>query len=122
LCKNFSVLTASHSLWSAGQTSADFRRPSLGGSAMPEPKPFPDRSAPAPRRPKRELVPGQRALADGLELRSYDVGALPLLQRIVERMQLRRILSEHLPRDDSRLGRRGAGAERSGKGFGSGIA
>src|SRR5262249_20191426 len=69
---------------------------------MPEPKPFPDRSAPAPRRPKRELVPGQRALADGLELRSYDVGALPLLQRIVERMQLRRILSEHLPRDDSR--------------------
>src|SRR5262249_4956864 len=69
---------------------------------MPEPKPFPDRSAPAPRRPKRELVPGQRALADGLELRSYDVGALPLLQRIVERMQLRRILSEHLPGDDSR--------------------
>ena len=69
---------------------------------MPEPMPFPDRSAPAPRRPKREVVPGKRALADGLELRSYDVGALPLLQRIVARMQLRRILSEHLPRDDSR--------------------
>ena len=69
---------------------------------MPEPKPFPDRSAPAPRRPKREVVPGKHAQADGLELRSYDVGALPLLQRIVERMQLRRILSEHLPRDDSR--------------------
>ena len=69
---------------------------------MPEPKPFPDRSAPAPRRPKREVVPGKHAQADGLELRSYDVGALPLLKRIVERMQLRRILSEHLPRDDSR--------------------
>jgi transposase len=69
---------------------------------MPEPKPFPDRSAPAPRRPKREVVPGKHAQADGLELRSYDVGALPLLQRIVERMQLRRILSEHLPRDDPR--------------------
>jgi transposase len=69
---------------------------------MPEPKPFPDRSAPAPRRPKREVVAGKHAQADGLELRSYDVGALPLLQRIVERMQLRRILSEHLPRDDSR--------------------
>src|SRR3954447_24928524 len=69
---------------------------------MPEPKPFPDRSAPAPRPPKREVVPGKHAQADGLELRSYDVGALPLLQRIVERMQLRRLLSEHLPRDDSR--------------------
>src|SRR4051812_17736473 len=69
---------------------------------MPEPKSFPDRSAPASCRPKREVVPGKHAQADGLELRSYDVGALPLLQRIVERMQLRRILSEHLPRDDSR--------------------
>ena len=69
---------------------------------MPEQKPFPDRSASAPRRPKREVAPGKHARADGLELRSYDVGALPLLQRIVERMQLRRILSEHLPRDDSR--------------------
>ena len=47
---------------------------------MPEQKPFPDRSAPAPRRPKREVVPGKHAQADGLELRSYDVGALPLLK------------------------------------------
>src|SRR3954451_23577372 len=69
---------------------------------MSEEKPVPDRSAPAPRRPKREVVPGKHAQAHGLELRSYDVGALPLLQRIVERMQLRRILSEHLPGDDSR--------------------
>src|SRR3954463_12563127 len=69
---------------------------------MSEEKPVPDRSAPAPRRPKREVVPGKHAQADGLQLRSYDVGALPLLNRIVERMQLPRILSEHLPRDDSR--------------------
>ena len=61
-----------------------------------------DRSSPSPRRPKRQVVPGKHAQADGLELRSYDVGALPLLNRIVERMQLRRILGEHLPRDDSR--------------------
>src|ERR1700722_15851234 len=61
-----------------------------------------DRSSPSPRRPKRQVVPGKHAQADGLELRSYDVGALPLLNRISERMQLRRILSEHLPRDDTR--------------------
>jgi transposase len=69
---------------------------------MPEQKPLPDRSSPAPRRSKREVVPGKHAQADGLELRSYDVGALPLLNRIVERMQLQRLLSEHLPSDDSR--------------------
>jgi transposase len=68
---------------------------------MSELKPS-DRSSPPPRRPKRQVVPGKHAQADGLELRSYDVGALPLLNRIVERMQLRRILGEHLPRDDSR--------------------
>jgi transposase len=69
---------------------------------MPEQKPVPDPSSPAPRRSKREILPGKLAQADGLQLRSYDVGALPLLKRIVERMQLQRILSEHLPRDDSR--------------------
>jgi transposase len=69
---------------------------------MPEQKPFPEPSSPAPRRSKREVVPGKHAQADGLELRSYDVGALPLLKRILERMQLQRLLSEHLPKDDSR--------------------
>jgi transposase len=68
---------------------------------MSEQKPS-DRSSFSPRRPKREVVPGKHAQADGLQLRSYDIGALPLLNRIVERMQLQRILSEHLPRDDSR--------------------
>src|SRR3954471_16538177 len=65
-------------------------------------RPVPDRSAPVPRRSRREVVPGKHAQADGLELRSYDVGALPLLQHVVARMQLQRILSDHLPRDDSR--------------------
>ena len=68
---------------------------------MSELKPS-DRSSSPPRPPKRQVVPGKQAQADGLELRSYDVGALPLLNRIVERMQLRRILGEHLPSDDSR--------------------
>ena len=69
---------------------------------MPEPEPLPDRSPPTRRRSKRETLPGKHAQADGLELRSYDVGALPLLKRIFERMQLERILQEHLPKDDPR--------------------
>jgi transposase len=35
-------------------------------------------------------------------LRSYRVGALPLINRLLERMRLREILSEHLPADDPR--------------------
>jgi transposase len=69
---------------------------------MSEPESCPDPLSSSRRRSKRKILPGKRAQADGLELRSYDVGALPLLKRIVERMQLQRILSEHLPRDDSR--------------------
>jgi len=69
---------------------------------MSPPKPVPECSSQPPRRSKRELVPGKHAQADGIELRSDDGSALPLLQRIVERMQLRRLLSEHLPKDDSR--------------------
>lgn len=69
---------------------------------MPEQESVPEHSSPAPRRARREVLPGKHARADGLQLRSYDVGALPMLNRIVARMQLRRILGEHLPRDDSR--------------------
>jgi len=53
-----------------------------------------------PQRGPRE--PGQQAGAGGLELRSYQVGALPLVNRLLERMRLREILSEHLPADDPR--------------------
>jgi transposase len=70
---------------------------------MSEPESVPGPSSPAPRRSKpKKILPGKLAQADGLELRSYDVGALPLLNRFIERMQLERILNEHLPRDDSR--------------------
>jgi transposase len=69
---------------------------------MSEPEPLPETPSPARRRSCRGVSPGQSARADGLELRSYDVGALPLLTRIIARMQLPRLLSEHLPRDDSR--------------------
>jgi transposase len=69
---------------------------------MSEPEPLSETPSPARRRSRRGASPGQSARADGLELRPYDVGALPLLTRIVARMQLPRLLSEHLPRDDSR--------------------
>ena len=46
--------------------------------------------------------PGRRAHADGFELRSYQVGALPLLNRILERLRLEEFLTERLPPDDPR--------------------
>ena len=60
-----------------------------------------DRSS-AKRVPRPPREPGQRAGADGLQLRSYQVGALPLVNRLLERMRLREILAEHLPADDPR--------------------
>ena len=60
-----------------------------------------DRSA-SNRTSRRPREPGQRAGAQGLQLRSYQVGALPLVNRLLERMRLREILSEHLPADDPR--------------------
>lgn len=68
------------------------------------------KSARAARRPgarRREATaapvePGRRAQAPGLTLQSYEVGALPLLNHILERMQLERLLQEHLPADDPR--------------------
>lgn len=68
-------------------------RPRRSGSSNRSP------SKGAPRRP---CEPGQQAGAEGLELRSYQVGALPLINRLLERMRLREILTEHLPADDSR--------------------
>ena len=69
---------------------------------MSKPEPLPESDSPSRRRSKQKVVPGTWAQADGLELRSYDVGALPLLSRIFERIQLPRILQEHLPKDDPR--------------------
>jgi len=48
------------------------------------------------------LEPGQQAQAPGLSLRSYQVGALPLVNRILERMRLEEFFREYLPPDDPR--------------------
>jgi len=60
-------------------------------------------SSSSPRTPRRTLQPGQRAEAENLQLRSYQVGALPIINRLLERMRLREILTEQLPPDDPRL-------------------
>ncbi|MGH9610084.1 MAG: IS1634 family transposase [Candidatus Acidiferrales bacterium] len=46
--------------------------------------------------------PGRLAQAGNVELRSYDVGALPLINHILEKMRLEDFLSEYLPPDDPR--------------------
>jgi len=56
-------------------------------------------SSRAPRK-RRPLESGQRAHIETLELRSYEVGASPLLNWLLERMRLREILTEQLPPDD----------------------
>jgi transposase len=55
-----------------------------------------DRSRPTP------PEPGRLAQAGNVELRSYDVGALPLVNHILEKMRLEEFLSERLPPDDPR--------------------
>jgi transposase len=62
----------------------------------------PEPAKTSPRRTRPKAGAGKLAQVEGIELWSYDVGALPLLQRIFERMQLERILREHLPKDDVR--------------------
>jgi transposase len=51
---------------------------------------------------KANTQPGQLAKASGVSLRSYEVGALPIINRILERMRLERLLRQLLPPDDSR--------------------
>ena len=48
------------------------------------------------------VEPGHLASSSGKTLRTYDVGALPIINRILKRMRLSAILEECLPRDDSR--------------------
>ena len=55
-----------------------------------------------PRTPRRKVEPGLRAQAGKVELRSFEVGALPLVNGLLGRMRLREILAEHLPADDPR--------------------
>ena len=51
---------------------------------------------------KRPVEPGQRASSSDKTLRSYDVGALPIINRILQRMRLSDVLRQSLPSDDSR--------------------
>ena len=51
---------------------------------------------------KRPVKPGHLARSGGKTLRTYDVGALPIINRILKRMRLSEILEECLPPDDSR--------------------
>jgi len=46
--------------------------------------------------------PGHMAQGAGKTLQSYDVGALPIINHILDRMQLSAILAEHLAPDDPR--------------------
>ena len=55
-----------------------------------------DRSPPTP------PEPGRLAQAGNVELRSYDVGALPLINHLLEKMRLEEFLSKRLPPDDPR--------------------
>jgi transposase len=59
---------------------------------------------PTPPRPKAtpSLQPGRVARAAGRTLRSYTIGALPILDRLLERLRLAPILRDHLPREDRR--------------------
>ena len=60
------------------------------------------RPSAAKRAPSQPVQLGRRAAADGWELRSYEVGALPLINAFLGRMRLSEILSDHLPADDPR--------------------
>ena len=51
---------------------------------------------------KRPVKPGHLARSGGKTLRTYDVGALPIINPILKRMRLSEILGECLPPDDSR--------------------
>ncbi len=74
---------------------------------MSNPKPGPKRPAQRQSRSRakatpREVLPGKRAHTANLELRSYQLSALPLINRILQRMNLEAILLEYLPEDDPR--------------------
>lgn len=53
-------------------------------------------------RPRRAIQPGQQASSEGFELQSFQVGAVPLLNWLFERMRLEESLKRHLPEDDPR--------------------
>jgi len=54
------------------------------------------------RKEDREVPPGRHTRFGDLRLRSYQVGAIPLINELLERMQLEPLLRQYLPKDDSR--------------------
>ena len=59
----------------------------------------------ATRRPTHQappLEPGKRTNTPGFTLRSYEVGALPLINHLLGRMRLEELLRQYLPPDDPR--------------------
>ena len=60
------------------------------------------KTQPEARRPK-DLTDGQRTYsAKGQHIVTHTVGALPILNRLLERMRLHEFLTRHLPREDAR--------------------
>ena len=60
------------------------------------------KAQPEARRPKG-LTDGQRTYqSGGRSIVTHQVGAVPILNRLLERMQLERLLTRHLPPDDGR--------------------
>jgi transposase len=51
---------------------------------------------------RRRLEPGKQATSGPFALRTLEVGALPLVNHILERMGLEELLEKHLPADDPR--------------------
>jgi hypothetical protein len=46
---------------------------------------------------------GSRALAGGQTLRTWTIGPLPLVNQLLQRVQLERFLQQYLPRDGRRM-------------------
>ena len=59
--------------------------------------------SPAKQQPPADKCRGRHAQADGRLLQSWTVGALPLLNRLLEQIDLQFFLDKHLPPDDPRL-------------------
>ena len=60
------------------------------------------------RKPSRPTIPppthrGSRSQTGGQTLRTGTLGALPLLNQLLSRMQLERFLRQHLPPDGKRM-------------------
>src|SRR5262245_12270585 len=83
-----------------GRASARPTQPSRPGSIG---EPLLDRK---PARPRKQIPPPLRpertARTAGRTLRSFTIGVVPILDRFFDRLRLKSILQDHLPREDRR--------------------